>query len=163
MDRIIFLDGMPNMQTLERLHIGSTVKEVIDNDLAIEITARTLHADAAGHCLTVKDLVTRADANAWVDPGPARGSPITTATCSGHWGATTAMQTYLFDDRNVTWQTVESIGAQIHVLAVDDARGIADVLIRFQPNTPGKLHRHVCEFSTRSCRENCSSGVRMAL
>ena len=58
------------------------------------------------------------------------------------------MQTYLFDDRNVTWQTIESIGAQIHVLAVDDARAIADVLIRFQPNTPGKLHRHVCEFST---------------
>ena len=58
------------------------------------------------------------------------------------------MQTYLFDDRNVTWQTIESIGAQIHVLAVDDAHGIADVLIRFQPNTPGRLHRHVCDFST---------------
>jgi hypothetical protein len=58
------------------------------------------------------------------------------------------MQTYLFDDRNVTWQTIEFIGAQIHVLAVDDALGIVDVLIRFQPNTPGKLHQHVCEFST---------------
>ena len=58
------------------------------------------------------------------------------------------MQTYLFDDRNVTWQTVEPLGAQIHVLAVDDVRGIADVLIKFQPNTPGKLHRHVCDFST---------------
>jgi bacterioferritin len=59
MDRIIFLDGMPNMQTLERLHIGRTVKEVIENDLAIEMTARALYADAAGQCLTVKDLVTR--------------------------------------------------------------------------------------------------------
>ena len=58
------------------------------------------------------------------------------------------MQTYLFDDRNVTWQTIDYIGAQIHVLAVDDARGIADVLIRFQPDTPGRLHRHVCDFST---------------
>jgi quercetin dioxygenase-like cupin family protein len=58
------------------------------------------------------------------------------------------MQTYLFDDRKITWQTIESIGAQIHVLAVDDLRGIVDVLIRFQPNTPGNLHRHVCEFST---------------
>ena len=58
------------------------------------------------------------------------------------------MQTYLFDDRNITWQTIESIGARIHVLAVDDARGIVDVLIRFQPDTPGKLHRHVCDFST---------------
>ena len=58
------------------------------------------------------------------------------------------MQTYLFDDRNVTWQTVEAIGAQIYVLAVDEAREIVDVLIRFQPNTPGKLHRHLNEFST---------------
>jgi bacterioferritin len=59
MERIIFLDGMPNMQTLERLHIGRTVKEVVENDLATEMTARTLYADAAGHCLTVNDLVTR--------------------------------------------------------------------------------------------------------
>ena len=59
MERIIFLDGMPNMQTLERLHIGRTVKEVIESDLATEMTARTLYADAAGHCLTVNDLVTR--------------------------------------------------------------------------------------------------------
>jgi bacterioferritin len=47
MERIIFLDGMPNMQTLERLHIGRTVKEVIENDLAIEMTARSLYAEAA--------------------------------------------------------------------------------------------------------------------
>ena len=33
-------------------------------------------------------------------------------------------------------------------MATDDSVGIADVLIRFQPNTPGKLHRHVCRFST---------------
>lgn len=58
------------------------------------------------------------------------------------------MQTYLFDDRNVSWQTIEALGAQIHVLAVDEAREIVDVLIRFQPNTPGNLHRHLCEFST---------------
>lgn len=58
------------------------------------------------------------------------------------------MQTYLFDDRNVTWQVVEAIGAQIYVLAVDDVLGISDVLIRFQPNTPGELHRHLCDFST---------------
>src|ERR1700709_254535 len=59
-----------------------------------------------------------------------------------------AMQACEFDDRRVTWQTVEAIGAQIFVLATDEALGIADVLIRFQPNTPGKLHRHVCRFST---------------
>ena len=58
------------------------------------------------------------------------------------------MQSYLFDDRNVTWQTVDAIGAQVFVLAIDEARAIVDVLIRFQPNTPGKLHRHTCDFST---------------
>jgi quercetin dioxygenase-like cupin family protein len=63
-------------------------------------------------------------------------------------GAPAIMQNYLFDDRNIAWQTVEAIGAQVYVLAVDDALGISDVLIRFQPNTPGKLHRHLCDFST---------------
>ena len=58
------------------------------------------------------------------------------------------MQVYLYDDRNVTWQTVEAIGAQIYVLAVDEAQGIVDALIRFHPNTPGRMHLHVCDFST---------------
>ena len=58
------------------------------------------------------------------------------------------MQAYLYDDRNVTWQTIEAIGAQVFVLAIDETRGIVDVLIRFHPSTPGKLHRHVCDFST---------------
>ena len=58
------------------------------------------------------------------------------------------MQPYQFDDRAITWQLVEFIGAQVYVLAVDQALGIADVLIRFEANTPGRLHRHVCDFST---------------
>ena len=33
-ERIIFLDGFPNMQVLDPLHIGQTVKEVLDCDLA---------------------------------------------------------------------------------------------------------------------------------
>jgi quercetin dioxygenase-like cupin family protein len=58
------------------------------------------------------------------------------------------MQTYHFDDRNVSWQTVEFVGGQIYVLAVDERLGISDVLIKFQPNIPGRLHRHACDFST---------------
>lgn len=58
------------------------------------------------------------------------------------------MQDYLFDDRRIAWHLVEAIGAQIHVLATDDRLGIADVLIRFAADTPGKLHRHVCDFTT---------------
>ena len=35
-DRIIFLDGFPNMQVLDPLHIGQNVKEVLDCDLKAE-------------------------------------------------------------------------------------------------------------------------------
>jgi bacterioferritin len=58
-ERIIFLDGNPNMQTLESLHIGKTVKQVLDRDLQAEMEARTLYEDAATHCHSVKDYVTR--------------------------------------------------------------------------------------------------------
>lgn len=58
------------------------------------------------------------------------------------------MASFGFDDREVTWQLVPFIGAQVYVLACDAERGIADVLIRFDADVPGKLHRHVCDFST---------------
>ena len=58
-DRIIFLEGFPNMQVLDPLRIGQNVKEVIDCDLAAEISARSLYQEAATHCHTVKDYVTR--------------------------------------------------------------------------------------------------------
>src|SRR3984885_12013132 len=57
--RIIFLDGFPNMQVLDPLHIGQTVKEVLDCDLATELSARALYQEAATHCHGVKDYVTR--------------------------------------------------------------------------------------------------------
>ena len=58
-DRIIFLDGFPNMQVLDPLHIGQNVKEVLDCDLAAEYSARALYQEAATHCHSVKDYVTR--------------------------------------------------------------------------------------------------------
>ena len=57
--RIIFLDGFPNMQVLDPLHIGQTVREVLDCDLDAEMRARALYEEAATHCHTVKDYVTR--------------------------------------------------------------------------------------------------------
>ena len=57
--RIIFLDGMPNMQVLDPLHIGQTVKEVLDCDLQSEMTARALYEEAATYCYSVKDYVSR--------------------------------------------------------------------------------------------------------
>lgn len=58
-ERIIFIDGFPNMQTLDSLHIGQTVKEVIDRDLQAEMTARALYQEAATYCHGAKDYVTR--------------------------------------------------------------------------------------------------------
>ncbi len=57
--RILFLDGFPNMQVLDPLHIGQNVKEVLDCDLAAEMSARALYEEAATHCHSVKDYVTR--------------------------------------------------------------------------------------------------------
>ena len=58
-DRIVFLDGFPNMQVLDPLHIGQTVKEVLDCDLRAELSARALYQEAATHCHSVKDYVSR--------------------------------------------------------------------------------------------------------
>jgi len=57
--RIIFLEGFPNMQVLDPLHIGQTVKEVLDCDLQAEMTARALYEEAATYCHSAKDYVSR--------------------------------------------------------------------------------------------------------
>lgn len=58
-ERIIFLDGFPNLQVLDPLRIGQNVKEIIEADLAAEIGARALYQEAATHCHAVKDYVSR--------------------------------------------------------------------------------------------------------
>src|SRR6202021_1052381 len=58
-DRILFLDGFPNMQVLDPLRIGQNVKEIIECDLASEIAARTLYQEGATYCHGVKDYVSR--------------------------------------------------------------------------------------------------------
>jgi bacterioferritin len=56
--RIIFLEGCPTMQ-LDPLHIGKTVKEVLEHDLRLEHEARALYEEAATHCHAVRDYVSR--------------------------------------------------------------------------------------------------------
>jgi bacterioferritin len=53
------LVGFPNMQVLDPLRIGQTVREVLDCDLAAELHARALYEEAATHCHAVKDYVSR--------------------------------------------------------------------------------------------------------
>jgi bacterioferritin len=58
-DRILFLDGFPNLQVLDPLRIGQNVKEILDCDLASEMAARALYQEAAAYCHSVKDFPSR--------------------------------------------------------------------------------------------------------
>jgi bacterioferritin len=58
-DRILFLDGFPNLQVLDPLRIGQDVKEILDADLAAEQDARALYQEAAAYCASVKDFPSR--------------------------------------------------------------------------------------------------------
>jgi len=58
-DRIIFLEGFPNLQVLDPLKIGQNISEVVDADLQAEIGARLLYQEAAEYCLQVKDYPSR--------------------------------------------------------------------------------------------------------
>ncbi len=60
MDRIIFLEGHPNLQTLDPLRIGETPKESLECDLAAEYDARTLYSEAREYCRSVHDYVSMA-------------------------------------------------------------------------------------------------------
>ena len=57
--RIIFLEGHPNLQKLDSLRIGQTVRETLEADLAAEHEARTLYIQAREHCDKVGDYVTK--------------------------------------------------------------------------------------------------------
>jgi bacterioferritin len=58
-ERILFLDGFPNLQDLDALRIGQNVQEIIDSDLAAEHEARKLYQEAAAHCESVGDRVSK--------------------------------------------------------------------------------------------------------
>lgn len=56
-DRIIFLEGHPNMQTIAPLTIGQDVKEVLESDLEGEYTARKSYAASRKICEAEGDFV----------------------------------------------------------------------------------------------------------
>ena len=58
-DRIIFLEGHPNLQTLDPLRIGQNVKECLEADLAAENEARNLYQEARAYCDSVGDYVSK--------------------------------------------------------------------------------------------------------
>ena len=58
-ERILFLDGFPNLQALGRLRIGQTVEEMLRADLEAEQEGALVYRDLIQHAESVRDYVTR--------------------------------------------------------------------------------------------------------
>jgi bacterioferritin len=57
--RILFLDGLPNLQDLNKLAIGETVQEQLTADLALEVSGRTTLVAGVAQCEAARDFISR--------------------------------------------------------------------------------------------------------
>jgi bacterioferritin len=58
-DRILFLEGLPNLQNLGKLFIGESPREVLDCDLRLEMMAVPDLKAGIAHCEAVGDYTSR--------------------------------------------------------------------------------------------------------
>ena len=57
--RVLFLDGLPNLQDLHKLAIGENISEVLRADLALEMRGRETLVVGVAQCETARDFVSR--------------------------------------------------------------------------------------------------------
>jgi bacterioferritin len=55
MERILFLEGTPNLSAYDKIMIGSTVKQQLENDLGLEMAALTVLRPGIKTCLEASD------------------------------------------------------------------------------------------------------------
>lgn len=59
MERILFLEGLPNLQDIGRILIGEHTEEILQLDLKLEMLAHPMLKEAIAYCEQVGDYVSR--------------------------------------------------------------------------------------------------------